>query len=244
MRVLIIGIVGVCVLAFATRQTVVHAQVDWDIHTDANIVAGDQFSNVRIFDTPPDHTTVDMKGGSIDTLFTYDESTFNLSGGYVSSLWAYASSFVNASGGWLYGLYAYDTTSVELHTSADIAIFLSHGHSLGDVRGGTLDVVSASEFGTVNLYGGVVSDYLAAADSGAINVYGYNLVKHSSGGVYGHGYLTGQWADSAPFEIDLSGSDTYSRLFLHEIPEPATLLLMLAGALVCNCRQHPRQTRR
>lgn len=79
--------------------------------------------------------------------------------------------------------------------------------------------------------GGLVSEYLGAADSGLINIFGYDLSKTASGGEYGYGFVTGEWADGTIFSINLVVADAYSAVVLHEIPEPATLAIVITGVL-------------
>lgn len=224
------------ILVVLLGTSTVQALPNWDIYSDAVIQDGNEFNVVSVYDTPPDYTTVDMLGGLVDTLDAYDESTINISGGTVNTLNSYESSTVNTFGGSIYGLYAYDTSMVDVRDNAHVDILRARGYSVVDVSGGTLDLISASLFGTVSLSGGLISDYLAAADSGIINVYGYNLSKVASGGGYGYGFVEGQWDDGTIFTIDFGGPDTYSRVML--IPEPSTLLLIITGTLFV--RKHNR----
>ena len=57
--------------------------IDVDFYHDAVIDAGDAYGIVRVYDTPPDNTTVDMFGGSVGSLRTYDSSTANIYGGEI-----------------------------------------------------------------------------------------------------------------------------------------------------------------
>jgi len=216
----------------------VFAIPNWDIYSDAVIKNGDVYNIVRVFDSPPENTTVDMTAGWVDSVGTYDESTFNLSGGEINTFNAYESSIVNAFGGLTYGCYAWDTTTVNVSSNADISILRSRGSSVSEVTGGIIDILSASEFGTVNIYNANITDYLAAGNDGTINIFGYDLVKLSTGGGYEEGLVNGFWMDDTPFSIDLNGSETYSRVILHEIPEPTTLFLFTIGSLFLRkCRK-------
>jgi len=228
--------------------------VDIIFTSDAVITEGDEYARVWVYDTPPERTTVSMFGGTAYTIFTYnastlnmfggmthvfayDESTINVGGGDIPTLCAHDSISVNVFGGSVYGLYAYDTGNVNVCENAYVDILRTRGYSVATVSGGTLDLISASQFGTVNLLGGLVSDYLAAGDSGIINIYGYYLDKSATGGHHGFGFVSGQWPDRTTFNIDLSGSATYSRIILHEIPEPATVLLIGIGSIALRRRR-------
>ena len=221
----------------------VQAVGDWDIYSDAEIHDGDEYSNVSVFDTPPEHTTLDMFGGLVDGIEAFDESTINISGGYVSTLNSFEFSTVNAFGGAIGGLYAYDTGTVNVWGDGNVLSLLSRGDSsVVSMWGGEVWHIAALEFGTVNLSGGLVTDSLGVIDSGIINIYGYGLIKEPTGGKYGYGFVSGYWTDSTPFSIDLNGADTYSRVML--IPEPSTLLLIFAGGLLLRSKAKLAQSRK
>jgi len=207
----------------------VRAAIDWDFYEDGTIGPGDEYWNVGVYDTPPDHTTINMLGGIVDSIGAYDESTVNISGGYVSTIGAFDFSSVNVFGGSVYSLAAYETGIVNVSDSADVFSLLAREYGVVNMSGGTVDHIDAFEFGTVNLSGGLVYDGLWAGDSGIINIYGYDLEKFSSGGKYGDGFVSGVWQNDVAFNLDFYGSGTYSRVAL--IPEPTTLALVMAGVL-------------
>ena len=229
----------------------VKAAIDWDFYEDGTIGLGDEYANVRLFDTPPDHTTVDMTGGSAYNILTYDfstlnvtggvteigafdESTINVGGGTIYGLGALNSSNVNVFGGSVYSLSAHDTGTVNVWGNADVDVLIALGYGGVEVTGGTISHIGAGEFGTVNLSGGLVSDYLGASGSGVINIFGYDLEKFASGGKYGNGFVSGVWQDDVAFNFDFYGSGTYSRVAL--IPEPSTLAIIMAGVLLLRKR--------
>lgn len=196
-----------------------------DFYSDGVIQHGDEYWNVGVYDTPSDHTIVDMTGGIVDSFGTFDESTINVSGGYVSSINAYDYSTINISGGAVYGLEAWENSSVNFSDGADVFAPRVRGSGTINMSGGIVDHIGAIESGNLNLYGGIVSDGLLARDLSVVNIFGYDLVKTDIGGKYAFGLVSGYWNDSTPFNINLNGSDTYSRVML--IPEPSTLLLFL-----------------
>jgi hypothetical protein len=229
----------------------VQAAIDWDFYEDGTIDPCDEYANVRVFDTPPDHTTVDMTGGSAYNILTYDfstlnvtggvteigafdESTINIGGGTIYGLGALNSSNVNVFGGSVYSLSAHDTGIVNVWDDADVDALSALESGVVNMWDGQADHVGAGEFGTVNLSGGLVTDYLGASGSGVINIYGYDLEKFASGGKYGDGFVSGVWQDDVAFNFDFYGSGTYSRVAL--IPEPSTLAIVMAGVLLLRKR--------
>ncbi len=230
------------------------AAIDWDFYDDGIIQEGDEYANVRLFDTLPDHTTVDMTGGSAYNILTYDFSTLNVSGGQ-TEVFAYNQSTINVSGGTVYtldaldfsnvnvfggsvrGLHAYDTGIVNVSDSADVFSLVASEYGVVNVSGGSVDHLAALEFGTFNLSGGAGFDYLVAENSGLINIFGYDLSKTDIGGGYGYGFVSGEWEDGTIFTIDFSVAGAYSRVVLYEIPEPSTLVIIMTGLLFFRKRQ-------
>lgn len=216
--------------------------------SDGIIREGDEYDDVFIYDTPPDRTTVSMFGGRVSFMQSYDssifnmfggtteacaynQSTFNVGGGTIYTLNLYDSSSANIFGGRTNGVTAYGTGTVNVLDNANLYALFARDSGVINMTGGLTRRIAVVEFGTVNLLGGLVSDKLGAGDSGIINVYGYELSKFPSGGHYGFGFVSGEWADRTAFNIDLSGADTYSRIILYEIPELATVLLIAIGSM-------------
>jgi len=204
-----------------------HAVPDKTFTSSGQILPGEEWENIYIYN---DDTIVDMLGGNVDGIATYDASTLNFFDGYVSTLTALQFSRANLSGGEIYALDVWDSASTYISGSA--SIFAPRVSDFGNLNmsGGTVDHLGAIESGTINLYGGSISDYLVALDSGIVNVYGRDLVKTSSGGAYGYGQVYGLWLDDTPFSINLNGPGTYSHITL--IPEPTSLLLLALGGLL------------
>ena len=226
---------------------------DIDFYEDGVIEIGDVYRNVSVYDTPPDHTTVDMTGGIVDLIATYDESTINISEGTINTLNSYQSSKINLFGiSSTYWITANDNSQIKIFDDAWLAADLfirnsasaeiSGGYFNGmigvensgtiSVTGGDIDRISVEGFGTVNLTGGFVKEDLTAADSGIINIYGYSLFKSTTGGIWDYGFVSGEWQNGETFEVSLYDSETYSHVLLHEIPEPGTLFLLGLGSLL------------
>jgi len=202
------------ILVVLLITSAVHALPNWDIYSDAVIQDGDEYNVVSVYDTPSGHTTVDMFGGWVDTLRTYDESTLNLRGGEINTFNAYDLSKVNVSAGYIFSLEARDTSYVTVLQNAMINSLGAIDSATVYVYGGIIEHCGAGESGTMNLYGGVFSDALGASASGQLNIYGYNLLKACTGGHYGFGFVSGEWVDRTTFNINLSGPDTYSHINL------------------------------
>jgi hypothetical protein len=81
-----------------------------------------------------DSSTVNLSGGSADSLRAYDSSTMNLSGGSVDHLYVNESSTVNLSGGSVDYLYVNESSTVNL-------------------SGGSVDGLNASESSIITIYG-------------------------------------------------------------------------------------------
>ena len=225
------AIITIVSVVFVMSICNVQGAIDWDFYEDGTIDPGDEYWNVGVYDTPPDHTTVDMLGGLVDSISAHNESIVNLSGGSVSTLSAFDSCTINAFGGSVYTLWAYDTGTVNVWGDADVVVLDTRETGTVNIIGGTVDRAGTLDFGTINLSGGLVLDGLWAGDSGIINIYGFDLAKEISGGGYGYGFVSGKWTNGTMFNIDFGWSPTYSRVVLHEIPEPTTLVIVMAGVL-------------
>jgi len=224
-----LSIVG-AVLLFTASQA--YAALDKYFTTSGHILPGEEWENVFIHNAG---TIVNVLGGNLDGIATYNASMVNVTGGSINTLDALDSSVANISGGFVYGLDAWDHATVNFFDSANLFAPRVRGFGTINMTEGVVDHLGAIDSATVNLWGGVISDRLIASDSSIINIFGYSLVKTSSGGQYGYGQVYGFWFDSAPFIIDLSGSDTYSRINL--IPEPSSLIMLMFGSLLLKRRR-------
>jgi len=194
------------------------------------ILEGEVWDMVDIFG---DDTIVDMSGGSVDYISTFDSSTLNMIGGR-AEMGAFDTSTINIFSGNLSGAVAWDNAEVNLF-DCDYSLDLSVGGSgIANMTGGTVEYLSAGGSGIINLFAGLVTDSLNAWDSAAVNVYGYDLSKTITGGVYGYGQMSGFWLDDTAFTIDFSTAETYSHINL--VPEPGTLILMGLGMMIMKRR--------
>ncbi|MFC1795218.1 hypothetical protein ACFL3Q_16735 [Planctomycetota bacterium] len=163
---------------------------------DAVIQDGDSYDGVYVYGN---NTTVEVKGGNIGKLLSYDRSTVNISGGHITSAQSYEQSTINISGG-----------TVRVPSTWDAG-------STINVTGGTFWNVEVGS-GEFNMSGGQIAGMgiFALTDDGAINIYGYGFEYYPLPDK-NDGRLTGFWQDGTPFSIDFR-PDAYQLVTLHEIP--------------------------
>ena len=111
-----------------------------ELKPDLFVIPGDVYDNDFVYDTPPDHTTVDMFGGSIAGTLSYDSSTVNIHGGDV----------------W-WGLATHDSSTLNIHggTITCQSLIISDSSTL-NIYGGDFSCGNSpgfSESSTVNIYG-------------------------------------------------------------------------------------------
>jgi len=201
--------------------------VDKIFTSSGQILPGEEWENVFIHN---DGTIVDMIGGDVDGIATYDASMVNVTGGHVNTLDALEFSTVNISGGYVYGLFGKNQSIVTFSGLAAGRTFGVEDWAILTITGGVLDYLGAMEQGTLNIRGGVVSDSLGAWDSANVNIYGYGFTYDPSGGSADGGQLRGFYLNGSSFILDLYGAQTYTHINL--VPEPATLLLLGFGIFV------------
>jgi len=204
----------------------VYAEGAKSFTSSGQILPDERWSNVRIYN---DDTVVDMLGGHVDKMATYDYSILNVIDGDISTLNAFEFSTANVSGGEVAGLDACGNSTVNLYDAATLFAPRVWNSATLNMTGGTVHHIGSINSGTINLYGGIVSDRLVAINYSVVNVFGYDLVKTPSGGSYGYGQVYGFWLDGTAFTIDLNGAETYSHINL--IPEPCSLILVALGGL-------------
>ena len=202
--------------------------VDKIFTSSGQILPGEQWNMVSIYDTLPNHTTVDMTGGIVNEIACFDASALNVLAGQIgSNLTASEQSTINIYGGSLDHMSSYDISTINLSGNSTVYSISALRTSIFNMYGGTTTYLGAVDSSVLNLHGGAIINYLNVIDSSMVNVFGYNLVKTSTGGTYGYGQVTGFWQNDLPFTINLAGSGTYSRVNL--IPEPSTIFLLSLG---------------
>jgi hypothetical protein len=223
-------------------------------YTSGQINPGEQWNVVEIYG---DSTVIDMLGGWVDVLHSFDASTTNMTGGKILTLVTYDYSTANISSGSIYYCHSVnhsivnfsgDASVLGMLASEDSTLNLCEGYISDDISirnngmlnfyGGSVPIVSVTNFGVMELRGGVIENWIGAWEYSAINIYGHDLVKTNYGGAYGLGQVYGFWDDGTPFSINLYGTETYLHINLIEIVDvnvqihPETLNLSSAGQWV------------
>jgi len=146
-------IYGLAILAVVMLFGVNLAQaVDVDFYSDAIIRPGEDYDTVSVYDTPPDHTTVNMFGGIIEGVHSYDSSTFNVHEG---EMWR--------------GVFTSDSSIVNIHGgSVTLEGSLFTDSSTLNIFGGDvfLGAPYAEDSSTINIYGYNFSEFPAFSLTG------------------------------------------------------------------------------
>lgn len=119
--------------------------------------------------------------------------------------------------------------------------------SILDFTGGYSEYLGIQDSSCVYIAGGEIT-YLTAFESSKVHFYGYDfeIIRYDVPiwGTVGptDGLVTGFWGDGTPFSIEIGNYHsedsidspiTFDHLVLHEVPEPASaVLLELAGVLL------------
>ena len=109
------------------------------------------------------------------------------------------------------------------------------GYSKLSVSGGEFYELGGYDYSTINLSGGqILGNLTVYAPTAWVHIFGYGFNNDPFTG----SPLTGFWADNTAFSINLVDStiSTYDQIVFHEIPEPASLLLIATGGLLLRRR--------
>jgi len=159
-------VTAVLLLGACSGQAVL---TDKTFTSSGQILPGEEWGNVGIYN---DDTVVDMLGGGVDSMGTYDASTLNVLDGYVSTLEAYEFSTVNVSGGQVYSLWARDFGTARLSDAGSVFSLIARDYGVVNMTGGTADHGSALESGILNIFAGLISDGIGADYTGTLNMSG------------------------------------------------------------------------
>jgi hypothetical protein len=191
-----------------------------------------------------DNSMIEING-YIGSLKAYNNSKIEIINGDIYSLYLHDNSNTDMYDGYSgYAAIGCENSVFNLHGGV-INALLPSNFSTFNVYGGI--IAGHSEFGDssiINIYSGNWLNYSYAVNnsSAQIHIFGKNLQyetvngRGSFGQLSDGGKITGLWIDETPFSIDLmnnSGDSTfYNHVVLHEVPEPATLLLFGLGAVM------------
>ncbi|OHB63412.1 MAG: hypothetical protein A2168_08110 [Planctomycetes bacterium RBG_13_50_24] len=173
---------------------------------DAVIQDGDNYEGVYVYGN---NTTVEIKGGNIGKLMSYDLSTVNVTGGHITNAQSFEQSTINISGG-----------TVRVPNTSDAG-------STINITGGTFWNIEAGS-GELNMSGGQIAGLgiIAASGDGEVNITGYSFEYQPMPG-QNDGRLTGFWPDGIPFSIDFRPG-AYQLVTLH-INSPGSAPIANAG---------------
>jgi hypothetical protein len=138
----------------------------------------------------------------------------------------YNNASLDMTGGEVVDLSSYDVTSFDMFSGTILRLH-ALGSSVINIYDGLINQhLDAFDMSIINFYGGTVNDYIFATDSSEVHIYGYDFVFTPSSSSY---FLSGYWETGTQFNLYLRGPDTYPRVNLHEIPEPASMVMFALG---------------
>ena len=193
------------VIGLAYPSGISHATT-MTFYADGVIQAGDIYDIVEVYDTPPARTTVDMTGGQVDSMSTFDTSVVNI-GGSVGFLQTNDSSTVNLSGsGFIDGGISLNNSSTLNFRGgaweADSGYLVAFDSSTLNVYDGIVGLVSGANVviadnSTANIYGGYAQAPYVAFGSSTMNIYDGRVGTLGAGessvvNIYG-GEIGGNW---------------------------------------------------
>ena len=214
----------VLILLAATSQ----ALAAWDIYHDTDITSG-TYGLIDIYDSPPDNTTVNFYGDLADYIGTHDSSTLNMYDGH-ADVRALDTSIINISGGTLSLAETWQYGEINISGSAEVEAIGARDFGTVDLYAGIVNRIAVLASAEINIYGGQLTQWLNVIDTGQVNVYGHDLDKTNYGGTYGYGQLYGYLMDDTYICVDLANPEAYDHINL--IPEPTTLSLLILGSLI------------
>jgi len=167
------------------------------------------------------YSSVNISGGTMNSVDMLYSSTANISGGSISSYFhTYNYSTTNISGGSIYGLYALDSSTMNI-SGGDISYIDAYYSSNSNISGGNIDSLYAKGSSLITFYG---KNFILAA--------GLSLDGHR---VVGVGMLYGEWMNGTQWSVHIQENSPTSTILI--IPEPATILLLGLGALFLRKRK-------
>jgi hypothetical protein len=181
------------------------AWTDLTISSDSQLGEDAQFIVVTVNSTAPDAVKVAIHGGSIGTLIVNGTSEITMRGGTISN-----------------DFYAFDPENLD---------------GDGITRFPYENNISLNDTSRMIMSGGIVEGHINIAPGAQMDLYGYDFQYteerrwQNLGEQVTHVRLLGNWQNDQPVDLYFV-NNSFDRVFLHEIPEPATLLLLSLGGLL------------
>jgi hypothetical protein len=148
---------------------------------------GDNYDIVNIWD----NATVNMDGGQVSSLFTYELGTLLYYGGDIHDIWV-------------------------------------HNDSIAYIETDFCQAFEIYDYGQIHMDNGPIGASIQIFDDSELHIYGYGLY-YIPGGT---GEVKGSWEDGRNFGLYIRNAGEIvpeDHIFLHEIPEPATIAFLGFG---------------
>lgn len=176
---------------------------------------------------------IGVSWGTVDLNITAGSGSMS-SGDEYRVVSVYNSALFDVSGGIADSIFSYNTSTVDL-SGGDIDTLVSFNLSTVTISGGSYTAIQATANSTIYLYRTDNDPTLTYTDNGTIHIYGHNVQFTRAGGNAESGWLSGSWTVGGEsfylYLRNLPESFDSSNIVIHEMPEPATLILIASGLL-------------
>lgn len=133
-----------------------------------------------------------------------------------------------------YAVYVWDDAVVVM-TGGEVGVLAQRDSSTVSIIGGSVELFEVADSSTASLYRGNFDILHALGPNAYFHIYGYDFTLEKPSPDW---RLTGLWADGTPFEMRLQRAEFYGDHYvLHEVPEPATVVLLASGILLLRKRR-------
>lgn len=132
----------------------------------------------------------------------------------------------------------YDSSSGDIYSGDVNALYVQDNATANVYSGSYINTyIGTYGDGILNVFGGRMPDrWLTSTDSSVVNLYVRNYTWQPGAGQWGDGRITGTWQDTTSFLVDLEGAQTFSHIVFHNVPEPSSILLCIAGSTLVAAR--------